>query len=80
LFSVEGNILHKFNFSFIINFGLNLAKPQRRCAEIIKKVEMKLKLIFFILLISGNIFSQEIVKEKIDDYLNYIGIIASWNW
>jgi D-alanyl-D-alanine carboxypeptidase len=33
---------------------------------------MKLKLIFFILFISGNVFSQEIVKEKIDDYLNYI--------
>ena len=35
-------------------------------------MKLKLKLLFFILLISGNIFSQEIVKGKIDDYLNYI--------
>jgi D-alanyl-D-alanine carboxypeptidase len=33
---------------------------------------MKLKLLACLLLISVNIFSQEIVKEKVDDYLNYI--------
>jgi len=33
---------------------------------------MKLKLLAFLLLISGNLFSQEIDKGKIDDYLTYI--------
>lgn len=33
---------------------------------------MKLKLAAFLLFISSNLFSQEIVKEKIDDYLTYI--------
>jgi D-alanyl-D-alanine carboxypeptidase len=33
---------------------------------------MKLKLLAFLLLISGNLFSQEINKEKIDNYLSYI--------
>lgn len=33
---------------------------------------MKLKLVTFLLFISGNLFSQEINKEKLDDYLNYI--------
>ena len=37
-----------------------------------KYLEMKLKLLACLLLISANIFSQEIVKEKINDYLNYI--------
>lgn len=33
---------------------------------------MKLKLLAFLLLISGNIFSQEIDKGKIDNYINYV--------
>ena len=33
---------------------------------------MKLKLVTFLLFISGNLFSQDINKEKLDDYLNYI--------
>jgi len=33
---------------------------------------MKLKLLAFLLFISGNLFSQEINKENLDDYLNYI--------
>lgn len=33
---------------------------------------MKLKLVAFLLFFSGNLFSQEINKEKLDDYLNYI--------
>ena len=33
---------------------------------------MKLKLVAFLLFISGNLFSQGINKEKLDDYLNYI--------
>lgn len=33
---------------------------------------MKLKLATFLLFISANLFSQEIVKEKVDEYLTYI--------
>lgn len=33
---------------------------------------MKLKLVTFLLFISGNLFSQDINKEKLDDYLNYV--------
>lgn len=33
---------------------------------------MKLKLLALLLLLSGNLFSQEIKKEKIDAYINYI--------
>ena len=33
---------------------------------------MKLKLLAFLLLISGNLFSQEIDNGKIDNYINYI--------
>lgn len=33
---------------------------------------MKLKLVTFLLFIAGNLFSQDINKEKLDDYLNYI--------
>jgi D-alanyl-D-alanine carboxypeptidase len=33
---------------------------------------MTLKLIAFFLFISGNLFSQEIEKEKFDNYINYI--------
>ena len=33
---------------------------------------MQLTFLVFLLLISGNLFSQEINKEKIDNYLSYI--------
>ena len=33
---------------------------------------MKLKLLAILLFMSGNLFSQEIDKQKIDNYINYI--------
>lgn len=39
---------------------------------VLKKRKMKLQIVAFILILSGNLFSQEINKTKIDKYLSYI--------